>query len=263
MPRETQLLLRKRSMMRRRRPRSWTRACPRRWWRPWRCSRPPRPRSACRPASGSGRTRVFIAFALTRPTGQSRGAGRCGALAAAVPVPVAAGRVVVVRSLAPRPAGTLRRCAAAPVASGGGGFGHASRRPWGPSRCRAGGAREYEPDRPGFLDRTCDQEGQNVPPPDGRDRAAHHVLAVPQAEQAALPRSPDGCAVGWRRLRAGSRRRRWRAEGDGGAASILGRGRPQSSARPLRRPRQDRSSTKPRQAGGSEPMTREVLDSQP
>ena len=137
------------------------------------------------------------------------------------------------------------------------------RSPWGPSRCRAGGAREYEPDRPGFLDRECDQEGRRVPPPDGRDRAAHHVLAVPQAEQAALPRSPDGCAVGWRWLRARSRRHRWRVEGDGGATSILGGGRPQSSARPLRRPRQDRSSTKPRQAGASEPMTRKMLDSQP
>ena len=206
---------------------------------------------------------VFIAFAVTRRGGQSHGAGRCGALAAAVLVPVTAGRVVVVRSLAPRPVGTLRRCAAAPVASGGGGFGHASRRPWGPSRCRAGGARECEPDRPGVLDGACDQEGRNIPPPDGRDRAAHHVLAVPQAEQAALPRSPDGCAVGWEPLRAGSRRRRLRAEGDGGATSILGGGRPQSSARPLRRPRQDRSSTKPRQAGASEPMTRKMLDSEP
>ena len=69
---------------------------------------------------------VFIAFAMTRRGSQSHGAGRCGALAAAVPVPVAAGRVVVVRSLAPRPAGTLRRCAATPVALGGGGSAHAA-----------------------------------------------------------------------------------------------------------------------------------------
>ena len=126
------------------------------------------------------------------------------------------------------------------------------------SRRRAGRACGNELSRPGFLDRACDQEGRGVPLPDGRDRAAHHVRAVPQAEQAALPRSPDGCAVGWRWLRARSRRRRWPVEGDGGATSILGGGRPQSSARPLRRPRQDRSSTKPRQAGASEPMTRKA-----
>ena len=131
------------------------------------------------------------------------------------------------------------------------------------SRRHAGRACGNELSRPGFLDHACDQEGQGVPLPDGRDRAAHHVRAVPQAEQAALPRSPDGCAVGWEPLRAGSRHRRSRAEGGGGATPNRGGGKPQSSARPLRRPRQDRSSTKPRQAGASEPMTRKMLDSQP
>ena len=131
------------------------------------------------------------------------------------------------------------------------------------SRRRAGRACGNELSRPGFLDQACDQEGRGVPLPDGRDRAAHHVRAVPQAEQAALPRSPDGCAVGWEPLRAGSRHRRSRAEGGGGATPNRGGGKPQSSARPLRRPRQDRSSTKPRQAGASEPMTRKMLDSQP
>ena len=188
----------------------------------------------------------------------SRCAGVSVSLLSAALVPGAAlDRGVTCREATARPGanilplGLLRGCAAAllPLRPGS----HSAK-----SRRRAGRACGNELSRPGFLDQACDQEGRGVPLPDGRDRAAHHVRAVPQAEQAALPRSPDGCAVGWRWLRARSRRHRWRVEGDGGATSILGGRRPQSAAGPLCRPGQDRSSTKPRQAGASEPMTRKA-----